>query len=408
MAVAPSLTAVPHALPERPATVLRDATEALDAAAALAEDFAREALSRDQERRLPWAEIERFSASGLWAITVPRSFGGAGVGFGTVAEVIARISAADPSLGQLPQNHLGVVNNLLLTGSPDQQRHYLGLVLQGYRFGNAFSEARSKTVTQFETRIRFTGDTAWIDGEKAYCTGALFAHVVPTVALDEEGLAHLALVPRDAGGLTVIDDWDGFGQRTTASGRVQLKGVSVRRSAVLPAWKAFERPTADGPVSQIIQAAVDVGIARGAFAATLAAARVARPWTDSGLEHGWQDPLSQALIGDLSWRLAAAEALLEDAGAAVDRALAAPSAASVAEASVVVGQAKIASTEIALAAANRLCELGGTRSVSARFGYDRHWRNARTHTLHDPVRWKYHLIGNHLLNGVEPPRHAWN
>ncbi|MFX4032637.1 hypothetical protein ACMUMV_15675, partial [Enterococcus faecalis] len=77
---------------------------------------------------------------------------------------------------------------------------------------------------------------------------------------------------------------------------------------------------------------------------------------------------------------------------------AAPSAASVAEASVVVGQAKVASTEIDLAAANRLCELGGTRSVSARFGHDRHWRNARTHTLHDPVRWKYHLIGNHLLN----------
>ncbi|QDD88171.1 SfnB family sulfur acquisition oxidoreductase [Pseudomonas oryzihabitans] len=408
MAAVTPLNAIPRAAPERPATVLRDAAEALDAAAALADDFAREARSRDQERRLPWAELERFSASGLWAITVPRAFGGAGVGFGTVAEVIARISAADPSLGQLPQNHLGVVNNLLLTGNPEQQRHYLGLVLQGYRFGNAFSEARSKTVTQFETRIRFTGDTAWIDGEKAYCTGALFAHVVPTVALDEEGLAHLALVPRDAGGLTVIDDWDGFGQRTTASGRVLLKGVSVPRSAVLPAWKAFERPTADGPVSQIIQAAVDVGIARGAFAATLAAARQARPWTDSGLEHGWQDPLSQALIGDLSWRLAAAEALLEEAGTAVDRALAAPSAKVVAEASVVVGQAKVASTEIALAAANRLCELGGTRSVSERFGHDRHWRNARTHTLHDPVRWKYHLIGNYLLNGVEPPRHAWN
>lgn len=107
MAAVTPLNAIPRAAPERPATVLRDAAEALDAAAGLAEDFAREARSRDQERRLPWAELERFSASGLWAITVPRAFGGAGVGFGTVAEVIARISAADPSLGQLPQNHLG-------------------------------------------------------------------------------------------------------------------------------------------------------------------------------------------------------------------------------------------------------------------------------------------------------------
>ncbi|AUM70494.1 SfnB family sulfur acquisition oxidoreductase [Pseudomonas fluorescens] len=394
--------------PRSPAHIIRSDAEAIEVAQRLAEDFAREAALRDRERRLPWEELERFSASGLWAIRVPKAYGGAEVSYATLSEVIAIISAADPSLGQLPQNHFGVLSNLSLTGSEEQKRRYYAKVLQGYRFGNAFSEARSQYVTTFQTQIRFDGDTAVLDGEKAYCTGALFAHIVPVAGVDEVGHVHIALVPRDAAGLTVIDSWDGFGQRITASGQVRIEGVRVPASDVVPAWKAYDQPTSDGPISQIIQAAVDTGIARGAFAETLRVARQARPWVDSGLQHGWQDPLGQALIGELAWRLQAAEAILRRAAHAVDRAVAEPSEERVAEASVIVGQAKVLSTEISLEASSRLLELGGTRSVSASQGLDRFWRNARTHTLHDPVRWKYHLVGNQLLNGIKPQRHSWN
>ncbi|QIB08084.1 SfnB family sulfur acquisition oxidoreductase [Pseudomonas fluorescens] len=394
--------------PRSPAYIIRSDAEAIEVAQRLAEDFAREAALRDRERRLPWEELERFSASGLWAIRVPKAYGGAEVSYATLSEVIAIISAADPSLGQLPQNHFGVLSNLSLTGSEEQKRRYYAKVLQGYRFGNAFSEARSQYVTTFQTQIRFDGDTAVLNGEKAYCTGALFAHIVPVAGVNEAGHVHIALVPRDAAGLTVIDSWDGFGQRITASGQVRIDGVRVPASDVVPAWKAYDQPTSDGPISQIIQAAVDTGIARGAFAETLRVARQARPWVDSGLQHGWQDPLGQALIGELAWRLQAAEAILRRAAHAVDRAVAEPSEERVAEASVIVGQAKVLSTEISLEASSRLLELGGTRSVSASQGLDRFWRNARTHTLHDPVRWKYHLVGNQLLNGVKPQRHSWN
>ncbi|EJL04017.1 acyl-CoA dehydrogenase family protein [Pseudomonas fluorescens Q2-87] len=394
--------------PRSPAHIIRSDAEAIEVAQRLAEDFAREAALRDRERRLPWDELERFSQSGFWAITVPKAYGGAGVSYVTLSEVIATISAADSSLGQLPQNHLGVLSNLGLTGSEEQKQRYYAKVLQGYRFGNAFSEARSQYVTTFQTQIRFDADTAVLDGEKAYCTGALFAHIVPVAGVDEAGHVHIALVARDAAGLTVLDTWDGFGQRITASGQVRIEGVRVPASDVVPAGKAYEQPTADGPISQIIQAAVDTGIARGAFAETLRVARQARPWVDSGLQHGWQDPLGQALIGELAWRLQAAEAILHRAAQAVDRAVAEPTEERVAEASVIVGQAKVLSTEISLEASSRLLELGGTRSVSASQGLDRFWRNARTHTLHDPVRWKYHLVGNQLLNGVKPQRHSWN
>ncbi|NIL16222.1 SfnB family sulfur acquisition oxidoreductase [Pseudomonas sp. AN3A02] len=396
------------AQPLQPAHIIRSDAEAIAVATELAKRFAVEAGVRDRERRLPVAELDEFSASGLWGITIPKAYGGAGVSYVTVAEVIKLISAADPSLGQIPQNHLGVVDILLQTASEEQKQDYFAKVLQGYRFGNAFSEAKSKNAGTFDTQVRFDGDSAYINGEKFYCTGALFAHIVPTVGVNEKDQAFIAFVERDAPGLQVIDSWDGFGQRTTASGGVTLDGVKVPLSAVIPAHQAFDQPTANGPISQIIQAAVDTGIALGALEQAKIHARQARPWIDSQQDHGWQDPFTIAAIGDLEWRVHGTEAILAKAGVAVDQALTNPNEDTVANASLVVAQAKVLSAETALLASSKLFELAGTRSVSGKHNLDRFWRNARTHTLHDPARWKYHLIGNFVLNGVKPARHAWN
>ena len=132
-----------------------------------------------------------------------------------------------------------------------------------------------------------------------------------------------------------------------------------------------------------------------------------RPWIDSGQDHGYEDVHTIAQVGDLQIRLHAAEAMLERSGRFVDAAIARPDENSVAAASIAVAEAKALTTEIAILATNRLFELAGTRSTLGVHNLDRHWRNARTHTLHDPVRWKYHAVGNYYLNNVKPPRHAW-
>ena len=132
--------------------------EALAVARQLAHEFALEAVQRDRERRLPAKELDRFSGSGLWGITVPKVYGGAGVSFATLAEVIAIISAADPNLGQLPQNHLAALDAIRVTASEEQKRLWFSRALQGYRLGNAFSEAKSKHVGAFETTLRRNGD----------------------------------------------------------------------------------------------------------------------------------------------------------------------------------------------------------------------------------------------------------
>jgi SfnB family sulfur acquisition oxidoreductase len=340
--------------PEVTAHLIRDDEEAIRIAHRLAENFAQEASIRDHERRLPLKELDEFSQSGLWGINVPKAYGGAEVSYVTVAEVIKIISAADPSIGQIPQNHLAVLDIIRLSADEDQKRFFFAEALRGVRLGNAFAESGSKTAGDFQTRLARGADGFVLNGRKFYCSGALLAHLVPVAAVDESGKFFLPIVERDAPGLTIIDDWSSFGQRTTASGTVLLENVAVPASHVVPAHRAYDHPTANGPICQIIHAAIDAGIAKGAIADTIHFVRNhTRPWIDSGQEHGYEDVHSIAQVGDLQIHLHAAEALLERAGRFVDAAITRPNEDSVAAASIAVAEAKALTTEIAILATNR-------------------------------------------------------
>jgi SfnB family sulfur acquisition oxidoreductase len=398
----------PRPRPQTPAHVIKSDAEAIVIARRLADEFTAGAALRDREGLLPLAEIDAYSQSGLWGINVPKAYGGAGVSCRTLARVIAIIAAADSSIAQITQNHLSINGHIDLDGTEAQKREFFGWVLSGLRFGNAFSELNSKNVGTFETRVAFDGDEAVVNGEKFYTTGALLSHIIPVVALDDEGKSYLVFVDRDAQGIAVTNNWSSFGQRTTASGSVRIENVRVPRSRLLPVL-AFDRPTVAGPVSQIIQAAIDAGIARGAIDDAIEFIKTqSRPWIDSGKETAGEDPFTIATIGDLKIRLHAAEALLDIAGEAIDSGLANAAEDTIAEATVKTAEAKVLTTEIAILATNKLFELAGTRSTLAKHNLDRHWRNARAHTLHDPVRWKYFHVGNFHLNGLNPPRHAWS
>lgn len=395
-------------LPRAPAHIIKTDAEAIEVARQVAAEIAKEAAVRDAERRLPAPELDLFSQSGLWGITVPREYGGAFVSNTTLAEVIAIVSEADPSIGQIPQNHLYMVEGIRLDGSEFQKQFFFDLVLKGVRFGNAFSEIGTKSVNDVQTRITPTEGGYLLSGKKFYSSGALLADWVPVIAKNEHDNTTVAFVKKGTPGLTVIDDWSSFGQRTTASGTTILDNIFIPADYVLLHHQAFDRPTSMGPVAQIIQAAVDTGIARAALRDTIHFVRHhTRPWIDSDLEHGFEDPLTIRDIGDLQIRVHATDALLKRAGELLDEAQRNPNEDTVAAASIAVAEAKVLSTETALLAGSKLFELAGARSTLAQFNLDRHWRNARTHTLHDPVRWKYYAVGNYALNNVNPPRHPW-
>jgi SfnB family sulfur acquisition oxidoreductase len=394
-------------LRKRPARRIRDDAEAVSIAEGVAAQLAEGAAARDRDRRLPYEEMELLSDSGLLAITVPKQYGGAGVKAHTVARVTAALSGADGSIGQIPQNHFFMLEGLRLEGTEAQKRYFYARVLAGERFGNALSETGTKTAQDHATRLTRDGDRYRLNGKKFYSTGVLFAHWVAVVANDDDNESVIAFVPRETKGITIVDDWSGFGQRVTGSGTTLLDNVEVHPFSVLSFKALFARPTAMGPFAQIIHAAVEQGIAEAALAETVRFIRSsARPWKDSGLDRASDDPYTVAAVGELKIRVDASAALLERAGALVDRATDEPSTETVAAASIAVAEAKIASTDAALLAASKLIELGGSSATLAKHNFDRYWRNARTHTVHDPIRWKYRAIGDYWLNGVNPPRHG--
>ncbi|MDI2029254.1 SfnB family sulfur acquisition oxidoreductase [Saccharopolyspora sp. TS4A08] len=389
------------------AAVLRDDAEALGQARRLAESFAVEAAERDRDRRLPRAELDELSASGLLAITVPADHGGADVGTRTLLEVF-RLAAADPSIAQIPQNHFAFVNVLRENGTPQQQEFFFAELLAGKRLGNAQSEVGSRTAQDIRTRLRATGEGDFLlTGKKGYSTGALLAHWIPVVAKDTADRLQVAYVPRDADGVTVIDDWAGMGQRTTASGTVELDQVRVPADRIVPHHLTFQRPQLHGALSQAQHAAIDVGIAGGALAEAAEFVRTrSRPWGESGVDTAAEDPLTIQRFGELGIRVRAAEALLEKAGSAIDEARADLTDDSAAAASIAVAAAKAFADGAAIEVADALFEVSGARSSLDSANLHRHWRNARTHTLHDPVRWKIQHVGRYTLNGTFPPRHG--
>ncbi|MCW2784575.1 MAG: soxC 2 [Marmoricola sp.] len=387
---------------------LLSASDAIAVAADLADRFARGAAARDRDRLLPVDEIDALAASGLLAITVPAEHGGPDLPATTVAEVFRLIGRADPNIAQIPHSHFVYANQVRLQGTTAQQARIFGELLDGKKIGNAQSERGTQHVRDFRTTLVRDGDAWLLSGTKFYCTGSLFADWIAVLAhLGADGPLHIAWVPRTAAGVEVVDDWDAIGQRTTASGTVHLTDVRVTDDLITDFAVTFDGPSTYGAYAQLLHAAIDAGIARAALedAAEIVTTK-SRPHPDAGVERAADDPLVVHAFGEMELAVRAAEALVAEAARRVDAANADLTDRTAAEASLAVAAARAATTSASIDTASRLFEVAGTRSALTSEALDRHWRNARTHTLHDPAGWKIQHLGRWAVDGVLPPRHG--
>jgi len=394
------------------ARTLSSAAQALAAARSYAGSLASGAIERDRAGAVPWTELAALDASGLLAITVPAAHGGPELSPVVLAEVIQTIAAADPAIAQIPQAHYLFVDVLATLGNTAQQQRLFGDVLAGARLGNGLAERGGQHAQDLKTRLRRTPDGLRLDGRKYYCTGAISARWIGVSALDDAGQLVLAFVERDAPGVEVDEDWNVMGQRATVSGSAVFSHVGVDPGLVLPYQQAFERPQQLGARTQLVHAAIQVGIASGALADAGEFLRTrARPFFEAA-RGGWadtatDDPHTIHRFGELATRVRAAQALLAAAAVTLEEVGRQPrDAAAAARGSIAVAQAKAFGSETAVAVASDLFALAGASAADERYDLSRHWRNARTHASHDPVDWKYHHIGNYLLSDVPPPNHG--
>lgn len=383
--------------------------QAINAAYQVADFALEERNIRDQNRILPTEQIIQFSQKGLGGIRVPQQYGGAFVSNKTLAHVFRILSKADANVGQIPQNQFGLLNFINITGSDAQKQFIYNEILAGKRIANGGPEKNAKDTKAIQTTLTLENGQYLLNGEKFYSTGTSFADWLAIRALHPDGYTVLTIIDRHAAGVEVINDWNGFGQRTTASGTVKLHNVIADPALFFDERIIADTPNVRGAYSQLLQVAIDVGIAEAAFDDTLSSVRKARPVIDAGVEKASEEHYTLQEVGKLNILLDAAILLLDEAAEYLDKLDQLPEIAAeqAARASILVAEAKIYANDAALHISEKLLELGGSRASLSQHNLDQHWRNARVHTLHDPVRWKFHAIGDYYLNGAHPARHAW-
>lgn len=383
----PALKPVERSLPS--ARLIATHDDALEAARTLAASWRRTAAEIDANRRLPMAELAELGQSGLLAITVPREHGGPGLPTSTLIEVFLILAQTDTALAQVPQNHFDFVDTLV-HAEPETAAYFYAEVLAGARFGNAIAEPGRKSRADLATTIVEDGDHYLINGTKYFCTGALTADWVPVLALHADGRIRTAYLPRHVEGLDIHRDWDAFGQRGTFSGTTVITNVRVPKQHVVN--RSLGHPgilAGQFAGNQLIHAAIEAGSALAGV--DIGARLLARRHGAAGAQ--------AAKLGELWGQARASQALVRRAARLVDAALAHPDNRDAVLAAIIgTDEAKSVTYQLAPAIANELPLLAAPDDPIAA-DIERLWRNTRTHSLHDPVRWRQHYVGDFHLNG---------
>ncbi|MGM4981439.1 MULTISPECIES: SfnB family sulfur acquisition oxidoreductase [Rhizobium] len=381
-----------------PAHRIQSEEEALEIARSLAVGFALQASDRDINRVLPYDEIETLSQSGLFGISVPSEHGGIDISNSVLAEIIAILAGADPSIAQILQTHFHVLEAVRTGGSEEQKSSLFARVMAGDRFGSVSSDAGTGGAGQSDLQLTHDGLGYRLNGRSFHSASVLFSDWIVMFIADA-----VAVVPRNTEGVQIIDDWDGFGQRTSGNGTTILHNIYLNVDAVLSHHEKLEQPSVIDSVGQLTHAGINLGIARSALATTIELMR-AHPSTDNSLKHAADDPLIITRVGEIAVRIEAATAMVERAGSKIDAAQINLTEDHVIDAALSVAAAQTVTAEIAMEASNTLFDLAGASSARIGLNLDRHWRNARIHTLHDPARRTYNAVGNYHLNGIKPPK----
>jgi alkylation response protein AidB-like acyl-CoA dehydrogenase len=370
----------------------------------LALALARTAVTRDRLGGHAAFEREAIRDSGLLALSIPRAFGGIGGDWATVYRSLRRLAQVDSALAHLFGFHHLQIAGVLLYGSPAQQDTQLRkTVAQRLFWGNALNPLDRRAIA-----TDVSGGYI-ISGTKSFASGSVGSDVLTISAWHEaSGTALIAAVPTQRAGITVNADWDAFGQRQTDSGTVSFDRLLLRHDDVLqaPGIVATPRATVRSQVAQLIMANLYLGIAIGAFEEARRYTREeARPWFLSGVATSADDPYVQQRYGEFWLQLRPAIALADIAAEKLDAAFARGEALTEderGELAIAVAEAKTLSHRASLAISSELFELTGARSTSSLYGYDRFWRNARVHTLHDPIDYKIRDLGRYALAGTIP------
>lgn len=364
-------------------------------------------LEHELSREVPEAEIRALAAAGIGRLRLPEEHGGFGHTWREQTEVLFELATQDSNIPQTLRGHIAIEEEALWRGAKsDVSRAWLARLAAGDLVGDAWTEPGKGGYDGFQTRLVETPDGPRVTGEKAYTTGSLVADWLDVTARDEGGRELGLIVCRDQPGVSVRDDWPGFGQKTTASGGASLE------NAIVDAYEVRlldDRYPYQAAVFQQVLLIVLAGI-------VAAAARQAgeelrnrkRAYTHGNTARAGDDPQLLQAIGEVDATAALARAQVLETATALDEAFATRGSAreeqreAAREADLATARAQVALRGPVLGAVSRLFDALGASATDEAKGLDRYWRNARTVLSHNPWVYKARIVGDWLVNGTGP------
>lgn len=365
------------------------------------------AVERERAGAPPRLEITSLRDADLLTLLNPAHIGGGGATFKDAFRVVRTLARADTSIAQVLSYHYLLSYSAFWRAGEEQRSKLIQQSVDEKWFWGGASNPRDTL-----TVLSADGDGFRLNGRKTFASNASLADRITLRAAFGEAVVLIAL-PGKSDGIVHGNDWDAFGQRLTESGSIEFHNVRVEREHVLGPFP----PQLDAPLPALTALVVPIhqllfvnfylGTAEGALLEAKEYIRAqAKPWQTSGVTKASEDPYILELFGSLHSEVQASIALAEVAATeiegAIERGVALDPERRTAAAAVVYA-AKVNSTKVSLEVASRIFDLMGARSTSARYGFDRFWRNIRTHTLHDPVAYKAREVGNFAINGRITP-----
>lgn len=365
------------------------------------------AADREARRDHAFHDVRALARAGVALAGIDRSEGGAGGSVRDVADLVIEIARADSNVAQALRSSFLTAHHV--AGRRDLPRRDRVLAQLRHRdlFAGTGNERTGGPSGSVHTTARREPGGWVIDGEKYYSTGGIYATWFGAQAVTEDGTIVRFSVPTDRDGVRVLDDFDAIGQRLTASGTTRLTEVRVSDDEVVVAGTDQPDNPWQGTFAQLYLATVLAGIAARARDDAVDFVRSrARPIKHSSAVRSVDDPYVRQTVGQIAAHAQAARSvvLLAAEDLARTRGLTGAEARDAgAAAAVQVAQAGTVAIENALRAAELLFDVGGGSITAREFGFDRHWRNARTVANHNPRQWKLAVAGAFHLTGEDPP-----
>lgn len=361
-------------------------------------------VEREQNRELPYEQINWLKHAGFGALRVPVKFGGDGVSLPQLFQLLTELAKADSNIVQALRGHFAFVEDRLNAHKLANQEIWFKRFAQGDLVGNAWTEIGLVKIGDVITRVTQKNNQLLVNGKKFYSTGTIFADWVDLFAYDETTDQHvIAAISRHASGVEVLDDWDGFGQRTTGSGTLKLSNVGIERDHILPFDQRFKYQTA---FYQVIHLATLSGIAQSAVATFIHETQKRdRIYSHGNAELVRNDPQILQVIGKASAQAYASATITIRTAEALQRAyishfgeseLKNIQANNDAELESAQGQVVIA--DLVLDLTSKLFNALGASASTTTKQLDRFWRNARVVSSHNPLIYKEKVIGDWEVN----------